>query len=450
MSKITQYSGTTLGADPEIFVRNLKTGLIVPSMEVLRKTRPLDSYGNHVVPDGVQLEFHPRPASCTGRVGDFYRACIVDWQKELEKHDLTLDFTPTIKITDEEWNTIPTEARQLGCNPSLNIWDTFTLQPNAEYRWRSAGGHLHIGFKSLSRLYERRADVIPLCDYLIGNTFVLFDRDPYAAVRRESYGRAGEYRLPDYGVEYRTLSNVWLRAFPLAQLVYALGRAVISTADSSLGAQKVVPGSFPIQYTTELPEVNFAGELLSCVDSKDIIEAINTNNADLAMRNFKKIAGWIAERWVETSENSMYTAGGDFPLSKTKIDDFLFFVEKGLDHWFGGDLQNSPKKWWAENFVMGSYSRGAYEEHPVQPPQGTMPYHVWITSPEYRKWQEEINAIHRRNAAKQSTSGSSDPGHGRGWNSFLLEVVRPARLKALADASAIPAAVMQEQVSASV
>jgi hypothetical protein len=49
-------------------------------------------------------------------------------------------------------------------------------------------------------------------------------------IRRVFYGRAGEYRLPTYGIEYRVLSNFWLCAPPIAHLVLDLARNTISFA----------------------------------------------------------------------------------------------------------------------------------------------------------------------------------------------------------------------------
>lgn len=400
---IPQYYGLIVGADPEIFIRSTCSGLIVASGEVLKKVKC-----SGVVPDGVQAEIHPYASNCTGQVGTTLLRVIVDWQKKLLKNGFTLDFTPTLELTEEEFSSLPTEARQLGCKPSFNIYGDRDLGVDSEtYRWRSAGGHLHMGFNmsymSLIKehLGERLGDLVPLCDYLIGNTFVLFDRDPFAAKRREVYGRAGEYRLPSYGIEYRTLSNVWLRSSALQQLAYALCRAVVNTAAATVGITVKKDLIMSMADGKGEPLRNFAGELIECCPIKDIQEAIDSNNFDLALKNFERISKWISSYWVEDCENSMYTTGGDWPLSRTKIDDFLFFIEKGLTHWFGSD----PSKWWEENFVSGSWLKG---NAVVNPATGYCSnYHSYI-----------------------GTSGATDPGHARGWNSFLLEVIRPQRLEA--------------------
>ena len=49
--------------------------------------------------------------------------------------------------------------------------------------------------------------------------------------RRTMYGLAGEYRLPSHGLEYRTLSNVWLAHPLLFMMVYELARKTIGMAE---------------------------------------------------------------------------------------------------------------------------------------------------------------------------------------------------------------------------
>lgn len=396
----------TIGADPEIFLRDSK-GQLVDSISVLKKVQGfnqiklpdgqtwMDRPRGSIAPDGVQAEIHPQYEQCLGYFANNVFGLILGWTEKLEENGYTVDFTQSLEVDNDDLERFSPECRELGCQPSSNLYDPdrgLGIDVKS-YRWRSAGGHIHIGHNLMSQhpLVGRMQDIVPLLDVLVGNTSVLIDRDPLAAKRREVYGRAGEFRLPSYGLEYRTLSNFWLRASPLYSLMFELARNAFQIALTSIGL-------FDTAGTLK-PNYNYAGELLSAVKLTDVIEAINSSNFDLAMSNFKKIRGFIEEHFVDEKEASRYN--GSFPLTKKKIPDFLYFVEKGYPHFFGKD----PLKWLRENFTHGSFAKGSI-------PTGTHPQH-------WNKWS----------TPSHESMYSYDPGHARGWNTFLLEILRPERLK---------------------
>ena len=56
-------------------------------------------------------------------------------------------------------------------------------------------------------------------DATLGLASLLFDPD---TKRRSLYGKAGAFRPKSYGVEYRVLSNRWIKGIPLMRYVYNL------------------------------------------------------------------------------------------------------------------------------------------------------------------------------------------------------------------------------------
>ena len=50
--------------------------------------------------------------------------------------------------------------------------------------------------------------IVQALDIILGLESVILDKD---ARRKEMYGKAGAFRFKDYGVEYRTLSNFWIK-----------------------------------------------------------------------------------------------------------------------------------------------------------------------------------------------------------------------------------------------
>jgi len=153
--------------------------------------------------------------------------------------------------------------------------------------------------------------IVQMLDLICGNTCVLIDRDKGNKVRRKLYGRAGEYRLPAHGIEYRTLSNFWLTAYPLMSLAFGMARLAIELSCDG--------DSYHKYFTSE-------------VNMKDVQRAINNNDFDLAFKNFKAIEPMIRE---VTSD------GGHHPINSETMPQFLYFVESvkenGLAHWFPKD-----------------------------------------------------------------------------------------------------------------
>jgi hypothetical protein len=112
--------------------------------------------------------------------------------------------------------------------PDHNVW-TNTLNPPPRFKGglRAAGGHLHIGFNQADdelRGNEVRSSFIKGCDMILGVPSILIDTDKR---RRTLYGKAGSARFKylgrfdEYnGVEYRTLSNFWLKSEELMGWVF--------------------------------------------------------------------------------------------------------------------------------------------------------------------------------------------------------------------------------------
>jgi hypothetical protein len=61
---------------------------------------------------------------------------------------------------------------------------------------------------------------IRMLDLFLGIPSVFIDKDRTSVARRKLYGKAGRFRKPPHGVEYRSLSNFWLSSPKLVELVY--------------------------------------------------------------------------------------------------------------------------------------------------------------------------------------------------------------------------------------
>ena len=347
------------GCDPELFIK--RNGQIIGAerlipregIEYIPGTFGRD--GNHtsksnkngkIVLDGVQLELNPRANTCRANLGNEIRALFMKLNdfinpinqfieaSELKGGKFELSFDQVVKIRKKELNSLSESSRTFGCMPSYNVYQPMgeriskiNVDP-AKYLYRGGGGHIHLGHcddNSIKQALKNYDIMVPVLDIIVGNTCVMLDKNPLNKERRKNYGRAGEYRMPEYGVEYRTLSNFWLKDYQLMSLVTGLSRLAVNIVANSNEKR------------------DFAKELMALVDQKDIVKAINNNDATLAKKNFDKIKGFV---------ESITRAGDNVPLAKGNIKKFEAFVERGIDHYFKGD----PVKNWIdmpEGHTMG-------------------------------------------------------------------------------------------------
>lgn len=195
----------TIGADPEVFVRDTDVRSIIGKIGGTKsnpRELPLGE-GFAVQEDNVALEFNVPPSFSKKQFVEritmatgFLESAIKDM------HGLTFDKRSAISFPDSELDD--PAALAFGCEPDYNAW---TKQRNprpscSDKNLRSCGGHIHIGFKGLDP-----HEVVKACDLFLSVPAQLMDK---GELRKQLYGKAGAFRLTDYGVEYRPLSNFWI------------------------------------------------------------------------------------------------------------------------------------------------------------------------------------------------------------------------------------------------
>lgn len=353
MQKITT-SYYDLGCDPELFFE--KNGKIIPSEKVIPEQLwflqeynnptndvPLTQrkkYSGVVVQDGIQVELNPRASHCREILANDLRRLFTIIKKQLDKKEnkgVKLNFEQVVKVSKATLNKSSSKCRTFGCMPSFNAYlpkedniSRITVDPSV-YLYRGGGGHIHIGLdnESLKKLKQDYAKAVKVFDIIVGNTCVIIDRHPLNVERRKNYGKAGEYRTPKYGLEYRTLSNFWLKDYRLFSLVTGLSRIAIN-------------------FTTKSTEKNnYVDKLLSLVNEEDIINAINNNDKELALKNFNKVKAFIVGHLFEDDSGN--------PLTKKRLLLFEHFMSKPLNYWFKED---SLTQWTTkENHQIGGFER---------------------------------------------------------------------------------------------
>lgn len=329
------YHMICMGCDPELFFE--RGGQIIGAEKVLpgetMATTLANGWGNSkgVVLDGVQVELNPTPSHCRANLGNSLQASFRTLRAHLASMpEIKASFRSVVEVDKVELDSLSDKAKRLGCAPSLNHYDknaSISVDP-ATYRKRSAGGHIHVGLSTYNpNLMPHREELVPLMDVLVGLPSVLIDRDPNAAERRQVYGRAGEHRLPAHGVEYRTLSNYWLRSYPLMSFVMGMARMAVSV----LGTKYLTKG--PNIYAPDPSgKWDAPAELLSRVDLSMVRDAINGNDLKLAKKAYEPVRAFIKESAPPTM---------DLGLRADNLDAFDHFVEmveqKGIEYWFPQD-----------------------------------------------------------------------------------------------------------------
>jgi hypothetical protein len=206
------------GADPELFLRNKTTGLPVTSIGRVGGTkdnpRPIISTGYALQEDNVAVEFNIPPAPTKAIFVASLQIVLEHLTNEMALQDLQLDISPTMEF--DFFDLLHPQAQTLGCDPDYNAWTgKKNPRPTAPETLRSSGGHLHIGYNNPDD--KTSIEIIKAHDLFCGVVSLTYDDDNQ---RRTIYGKAGAHRIKKYGVEYRTLSNAWLRTPELMELIY--------------------------------------------------------------------------------------------------------------------------------------------------------------------------------------------------------------------------------------
>jgi hypothetical protein len=172
--------------------------------------------------------------------------------KAARMYDPSANFSlRSVTMLSEDLVTNATKAQlELGCDPAANAYGEPPLSvDNPEsLPFRFAGGHVHLGLifpdngtiaapRKFNKKYTTTKELEKLVhtlDATVGVLFVAVMADLDSPIRRQYYGRAGEYRQKPYGLEYRVLSNAWLLHPVLTQFMFDMTRAGLAIFDNDI------------------------------------------------------------------------------------------------------------------------------------------------------------------------------------------------------------------------
>jgi hypothetical protein len=227
------YVGVTIGADPELFVLNPENEVVPAWAFLASESIAKMKTGTPAFWDGFQAEIAPAGGACLEMFGDNIRTGLIRVLGEARKtinNKCKLTIQNSVKLSQSVLEQASEEQIAFRCSASQNVYsDAGNPPPNPrEYPWRYAGGHIHLGLPKY--LPAVKAEIIKALDGILGIAGVSLADGLDSPERRTMYGRAGEFRLPKHGIEYRVLSNFWLCHPAIMHLVFELARSTVRMA----------------------------------------------------------------------------------------------------------------------------------------------------------------------------------------------------------------------------
>ena len=216
-----------VGSDPEMQLVN-KDGKVISAIDLIPGTKdnPFKTKHGSVQWDNIFAEVNSRPSKNVEEFINNHHLILNDLRDIIKPLDLKLGFMASV-LADESLLS-DTRANQAGCDPDFDAWNLCPNEP-ADYSItsvRASGGHLHCSFDQAQGEdgEDYRIRFVRALDLVLGVPSTIHDSDKD---RRKYYGKAGSFR-PKYseqhgydGVEYRTLSNFWLRSDSLMRFVWS-------------------------------------------------------------------------------------------------------------------------------------------------------------------------------------------------------------------------------------
>lgn len=215
------FPDVKMGMDPEFFLASPE-GLRLPAFGVLahKKLNP------YLFWDGFQAE-------CTVVPQDCHQELANSLAYALSRVTHKIVPSPVWRVPVELLHTADEEHVRLGCDPSFNVYNMKGLhvEDGRKLGWRFAGGHIHFSLSAKRKVPQRVRSIVKALDAICAVPCVCFAAGVDWPVRRRYYGLPGEFRLPEHGVEYRTLSNFWMYhpqgyhlVFDLARFAFNIGK----------------------------------------------------------------------------------------------------------------------------------------------------------------------------------------------------------------------------------
>lgn len=359
--QIQHVNGITFGTDPEGFFAYTADGRIAGAEKVLPPCGIGPSVSARVVLDGVQFEMHPHASAHPTEVGRYLHECFaaISAQLKAKEGNFTVDFSQVVTVDETELTSLSEAARKLGCMPSFNFYRKRPIKVPDNFPVRSAAGHLHLGlgYPLFGHGMDYRVNLVPMLDLFVGIPCVLMDRDPLARERRKLYGHAGEYRFPAHGLEYRTVSNFWLKDYALFELICGLAYTACCVVGTS------VMGS---------DRCDLEAQLARHISLRHLEGAIERNSATMAWKLWEILRAFIVKHIPGPHTSGMGHASYAFPIHALNVHQVNSFFKQCVKGRLETFVNPNPVDHWL-NLFMPVPSTSIYSTQKVLASAATWP-----------------------------------------------------------------------------
>lgn len=349
---LTKKPGILIGSDPELFVVD-GSGVIIPAFlflpdkkgipkddlaELLHrydddaisraklKARPWYGGASPSYWDGFQAEWNMEPRTCHEEIVDRYhhglrklRAAALATNPEAK-----LTYKCALPIPPEMMAATHQDYYTFGCSPSRNAYDESPMRVEEPQTllWRFAGCHVHHGMPKELRTVEEVERRVRGMDRVMGPIMTSLLAGLEQQERRLFYGRAGEYRMPAHGMEYRVPSS--------AMLVHPLAAHIILDG---------------LRYASTLAYFG-ADEHHFDIKSEEAREVLNSLNVDLARALIKKNEAVYQGMYVDIWMGSLYETA--WKMITEGIASFIDPDDFEYNWRLGPEFEGIQNKQWSE------------------------------------------------------------------------------------------------------
>ena len=184
--------------------------------------------GHQFYHDNVMAECAIKPARSKKKVLENFKECFGLYAQMAAPYQLCTQASQTYPESELRHPM----ARIAGCEPDCCAYEMVQKKPPKDIientGFRSCGGHIHIGHPALVSDGTEPWLTIYMLDLFLGVPSLWLDTDPTSGARRLLYGQSGRYRPKDYGIEYRSLGNFWLKSPRLVSLMFDICNFVVA------------------------------------------------------------------------------------------------------------------------------------------------------------------------------------------------------------------------------